>query len=121
MDRKVDMEQLQLQQKQQRGNGKEHQLLVNEETQTEGGGERVDLFSSAQVDLDNEKSENNNDSYSSVQTIDSIQALTIPVVASFSLLFMFFFFDSIQTAFVICTSGNFETTINNDLNNYFFK
>lgn len=46
------------------------------------------------------------DGVDSVQTIDSVQALFIPVVASLSLLFMFFFFDSIQTVFVICTSSN---------------
>lgn len=39
-----------------------------------------------------------------VQTIDSTQALIIPVAASISLLLMFFFFDSVQTAFLICTS-----------------
>lgn len=40
-----------------------------------------------------------------IQTIDSTQALIIPVAASISLLLMFFFFDSIQTAFLICTSS----------------
>ena len=43
--------------------------------------------------------------HQSTQNIDSTQALFIPVAASVSLLLMFFFFDSIQTAFVICTSG----------------
>jgi signal peptide peptidase-like protein 3 len=43
--------------------------------------------------------------HQSTQNIDSTQALFIPVAASISLLLMFFFFDSIQTAFVICTSG----------------
>lgn len=42
-----------------------------------------------------------------IQTIDALQALIIPVIASLSLLLMFFYFDSIQTAFVICTSGKF--------------
>jgi hypothetical protein len=43
--------------------------------------------------------------HQSTQNIDSAQALFIPIAASISLLLMFFFFDSIQTAFVICTSG----------------
>ena len=40
-----------------------------------------------------------------IQTIDSTQALFMPVFASISLLLMFFFFDSIQTAFLICTAS----------------
>jgi hypothetical protein len=46
-----------------------------------------------------------NGKYGSVQTIDSKLALLIPVAASMSLLLMFYFFESIQTAFVICTSS----------------
>ena len=46
-----------------------------------------------------------NSTHGSVQTIDSKLALFIPVAASMSLLLMFFFFDSIQAAFVICTSS----------------
>ena len=59
----------------------------------------------------NENEEDPNDEYQqtqSIQTIDSAQALFIPIAASISLLLMFFFFDSIQTAFVICTSSNFD-------------
>ena len=65
----------------------------------ESSTEKIDLF---ETDADAEVT---SVASNSVQTIDSIQALFIPVVASISLLFMFFFFDSIQTAFVICTSG----------------
>lgn len=72
--------------------------------ETDGSCEKIDL-------LEEENSSSSDDSNrsvdDSVQTIDSIQALFIPVVASISLLFMFFFFDSIQTAFVICTSSNY--------------
>ena len=56
-----------------------------------------------------ENSDNDTDQehqHQSTQNIDSAQALFIPIAASISLLLMFFFFDSIQTAFVICTSGN---------------
>jgi hypothetical protein len=52
-----------------------------------------------------ELEDENDDEQQTVQTIDSCQALAIPVAASVSLLLMFFFFDSIQTAFLICTSS----------------
>jgi len=39
-----------------------------------------------------------------VQMIDSTQALFLPVGASISLLIMFFFFDSLQTVFALCTA-----------------
>ncbi len=45
-----------------------------------------------------------NDQHQATQTIDSTHALIIPIAASFSLLLMFFFFESIQTAFLLCTS-----------------
>ncbi|PIO11428.1 hypothetical protein AB205_0187390 [Aquarana catesbeiana] len=38
------------------------------------------------------------------QTIDSTQALFLPIGASVSLLVMFFFFDSVQVVFTICTA-----------------
>lgn len=38
------------------------------------------------------------------QTIDSAQALCLPIGASVSLLVMFFFFDSMQLVFAICTA-----------------
>uniref|UniRef100_UPI00358F93E0 signal peptide peptidase-like 3 isoform X2 n=1 Tax=Myxine glutinosa TaxID=7769 RepID=UPI00358F93E0 len=43
-------------------------------------------------------------SSNSIQTIDSTQALFLPVGASVSLLIMFFFFDSVQVVFTICTA-----------------
>ncbi|XP_016057070.1 PREDICTED: signal peptide peptidase-like 3 isoform X2 [Miniopterus natalensis] len=41
---------------------------------------------------------------SGIQTIDSTQALFLPIGASVSLLVMFFFFDSVQVVFTICTA-----------------
>lgn len=66
--------------------------------------EKIDLLEEENSSSSDDSNRSTDDS---VQTIDSIQALFIPVVASISLLFMFFFFDSIQTAFVICTSSNY--------------
>ncbi|XP_039257429.2 signal peptide peptidase-like 3 [Styela clava] len=45
-----------------------------------------------------------NDVTSGFQTIDSAQALCLPIGASVSLLIMFFFFDSMQLVFAICTA-----------------
>lgn len=45
-----------------------------------------------------------------IQTIDSTQALFLPIGASVSLLVMFFFFDSVQVVFTICTAGNCSST-----------
>ncbi len=59
-----------------------------------------------------ELDDENDDEQQTIQTIDSCQALAIPVAASISLLLMFFFFDSIQTAFLICTSSKKITIIN---------
>ncbi|KRT85148.1 Peptidase [Oryctes borbonicus] len=39
-----------------------------------------------------------------VQTLDTLQALCLPLGASISLLVMFFFFDSMQMLFAICTA-----------------
>ena len=39
-----------------------------------------------------------------IQTLDSIQAMCLPLGASISLLVMFFFFDSMQMLFAICTA-----------------
>ncbi|KAF5897667.1 signal peptide peptidase-like 3, partial [Clarias magur] len=47
---------------------------------------------------------NNTNSNNSIQTIDSTQALFLPIGASVSLLVMFFFFDSVQVVFTICTA-----------------
>jgi hypothetical protein len=40
-----------------------------------------------------------------VQTLDTMQALCLPLGASVSLLVMFFFFDSMQILFALCTAG----------------
>lgn len=45
-----------------------------------------------------------------IQTIDSTQALFLPIGASVSLLVMFFFFDSVQVVFTICTAGERSDT-----------
>jgi len=39
-----------------------------------------------------------------MQTLDSTQAILLPIGASVSLLVMFFFFDSLQTVFALCTA-----------------
>ncbi|KAG8234764.1 hypothetical protein J437_LFUL006596 [Ladona fulva] len=44
---------------------------------------------------------------SNVQTLDTMQALCLPLGASISLLVMFFFFDSMQMLFAICTATDF--------------
>lgn len=41
----------------------------------------------------------------SVQTLDTMHALCLPLGASISLLVMFFFFDSMQMLFAICTAS----------------
>lgn len=40
-----------------------------------------------------------------VQTLDTMQALCLPLGASVSLLVMFFFFDSMQLLFAVCTAS----------------
>ena len=40
-----------------------------------------------------------------VQTLDTMHALCLPLGASISLLVMFFFFDSMQMLFAICTAS----------------
>jgi len=45
-----------------------------------------------------------NDKKPGVQTLDSWQALCLPLGASISLLIMFFFFDSMQMLFAMCTA-----------------
>lgn len=50
-------------------------------------------------------SESNQTSQKNVQTINTTQAIFMPFAASIYLLIMFLFFESIQTIFVICTSG----------------
>merc|ERR1719221_1538266 len=41
---------------------------------------------------------------SNVTTLDSVQAMCLPLGASLSLLIMFFFFDSMQLLFAVCTA-----------------
>ncbi|XP_015910089.1 signal peptide peptidase-like 3 [Parasteatoda tepidariorum] len=48
--------------------------------------------------------ERNGQPDSNVQTLDTMQALCLPLGASISLLVMFFFFDSMQMLFAICTA-----------------
>lgn len=53
---------------------------------------------------DKDKDEKDSPSSSGVQTLDSLQAMCLPLGASISLLVMFFFFDSMQMLFAICTA-----------------
>jgi hypothetical protein len=46
-----------------------------------------------------------------VQTLDTMQALCLPLGASISLLVMFFFFDSMQMLFAICTASKSRALI----------
>ncbi|XP_073079581.1 signal peptide peptidase-like 3 isoform X1 [Manis javanica] len=72
-------------------------------------------FRSLNMDFENQDKEkdnnnssgsfNSNSTNNSIQTIDSTQALFLPIGASVSLLVMFFFFDSVQVVFTICTAG----------------
>jgi len=45
-----------------------------------------------------------------VQTLDTMQALCLPLGASVSLLVMFFFFDSMQLLFAVCTASKYRAT-----------
>ncbi|EQB77399.1 hypothetical protein CB1_000340060 [Camelus ferus] len=72
-------------------------------------------FRSLNMDFENQDKEkdsnsssgsfNGNSTNNSIQTIDSTQALFLPIGASVSLLVMFFFFDSVQVVFTICTAA----------------
>lgn len=46
--------------------------------------------------------------FQDVQTLDTMQALCLPLGASISLLVMFFFFDSMQMLFAICTASKYQ-------------
>lgn len=48
-------------------------------------------------------------SQTDVQTLDSMQALLLPLGASISLLIMFFFFDSLSILFAFVTASKFRT------------
>lgn len=60
------------------------------------------------------QSENN------VQTLDTMQALCLPLGASISLLIMFFFFDSMQMLFAICTASRFIIVLNGHFVSFMF-
>ena len=47
-------------------------------------------------------------SFLDFHTISSTQAMLLPVGASCSLLFMFFFFEKFQSVFALCTVGMFK-------------
>ena len=67
-----------------------------------------ELLHNAEQDLANKGEHSKtqqHEQHQSTQTIDSTHAVIIPIAASVSLLLMFFFFESIQTAFLLCTSG----------------
>lgn len=51
-----------------------------------------------------QKERNGQGTENNVQTLDTMQALCLPLGASISLLVMFFFFDSMQMLFAICTA-----------------
>ena len=51
-----------------------------------------------------DKDESGKANSSGIQTLDSLQAMCLPLGASVSLLVMFFFFDSMQMLFAICTA-----------------
>jgi len=64
-------------------------------------------FRSLNMDHENSNHENKkeiNAESSTFQTINTSQAVCLPVGASLSLLFMFFFFDSMQVVFAVCTA-----------------
>lgn len=84
----------------------ENEFLVQESQTTT---ETLSITTSIDFDSDSDScsSQTSDDTeyeHQTIQNIDSYQAMFIPVAASISLLLMFFFFESIQTAFVICTS-----------------
>jgi len=61
-------------------------------------------FRSLAMEDDSDEDSEDNDKKGSVQTLDTWQALCLPLGASISLLVMFFFFDSMQILFAICTA-----------------
>jgi len=67
----------------------------------EEGKEKADAESKEDGDEEGSKGEKSNNG---IQTLDSIQAMCLPLGASISLLVMFFFFDSMQMLFAICTA-----------------
>jgi len=65
-------------------------------------------FRSLAMEENDEDSDNEDEESCSrkngVQTLDSLQAMCLPLGASISLMIMFFFFDSMQILFAICTA-----------------
>lgn len=69
-------------------------------------------FRSLNLEQENREKEKDKNNYSgftgendgNVQTIDTCQAMFLPIAASVSLLVMFLFFDSLQMVFAICTA-----------------
>jgi signal peptide peptidase-like protein 3 len=62
----------------------------------------IQFLFSGDKDSKDEKSESKGSN--GIQTLDSLQAMCLPLGASVSLLVMFFFFDSMQMLFAICTA-----------------
>merc|ERR1719356_648456 len=58
----------------------------------------------AMEDGNTEEGEEKEKKESNVTTLDSLQAMCLPLGASVSLLIMFFFFDSMQLLFAVCTA-----------------
>lgn len=56
-----------------------------------------------------------------VQTLDTMQALCLPLGASISLLVMFFFFDSMQMLFAICTASTYNYLLTYTIYRYFIS
>jgi len=69
--------------------------LEQEQRERESEKERNRLLGISNANIPNENN---------VQTLDTMQALCLPLGASVSLLIMFFFFDSMQMLFAVCTA-----------------
>lgn len=69
----------------------------------------LDTTFSGSEDPDEEQTNQNDSPFARLmdgfQTINTAQAVFLPVGASFSLLVMFFFFDTLQFFFALCTAG----------------
>merc|ERR1719288_680336 len=73
--------------------------LALEEGKEEGDESKEDGDSDSSSSGGKEGKSNNG-----IQTLDSLQAMCLPLGASISLLIMFFFFDSMQMLFAMCTA-----------------
>jgi len=74
--------------------------LEQEQREREQEKEKNKLLGISNANLSSE----NSFSFPDVQTLDTMQALCLPLGASVSLLIMFFFFDSMQMLFAVCTA-----------------